>query len=959
LPEVAERRRKYAQQVIETKQPVQFEDERFGQTIDNRIHPVFDLDGNVNRLAIVGIDITERRQADEKLRRNEERLRNSLEAATDAIWDWNVTTSEMYFSPRWYEILGYQPYEIKPNSKEWVALAHPDDKDAALKTIYESIANGLPYEVEFRTQHANGQWIWCLVKGKVTEYDASGKPTRVSGTCSDITIRKQTEEALRESELKYRSLIENTSDVVFCVNEKGEYQFANQVFAATFGKTPDYFKGKNFWDIYPKEEADYRQATNIKVFETGVTQSIEVTVPLPDKTLYFIANANPIKNETGKVILNLTSAVDITERKKAEEKIRESETMLKNSQQLAKIGSFHYNAQTDQAYWSDELFVLYGLEPEKKMMSRSEARSFLHPDDVTLGDDMILKALETGDAVEVEYRIIRADGVVRNHFAITQITKDENNEMIAIDGTVQDITERKQAEEALRESEVQYRNLANSGMALIWTAGTDKLCNYFNEPWMRFTGRTLEQELGNGWTEGVHPEDLDRCVLTYSWAFDRRESFEMEYRLRHASGEYRWLRDMGTPNFDSHGDFIGYIGHCFDITERKHIEAELVRAKEKAETSEQFLKIKNEELVSRNTFIQTILENLPIGVALNEINRGEATYMNKKFQEIYGWSSDEITSVGSFFEKVYPDETYRKTLMEWIMSDIQSGDPTRMHWENITATHKDGSKRVINAVNIPLLEQNTMVSTVIDITALNNIQEDLIAAKEKAEESDRLKSAFLANMSHEIRTPMNSIMGFASLLPEEESIELMATYAKIIVRSSEQLVHIIDDIVLYSRLQTKLLSYTPTPFNVHNLLTDVKQSFCLPEFQKGVVLNIETTSDLPIWISSDYEKLCQVFTNLISNAFKYTFSGSITIGFEPLEKELRFFVRDTGLGIPPNEIEKIFDRFYRGSNVNKGVIGGTGLGLSIVKELMDLLGGKIWAESEENKGTTFFFTIPV
>jgi len=170
-------------------------------------------------------------------------------------------------------------------------------------------------------------------------------------------------------------------------------------------------------------------------------------------------------------------------------------------------------------------------------------------------------------------------------------------------------------------------------------------------------------------------------------------------------------------------------------------------------------------------------------------------------------------------------------------------------------------------------------------------------------------------------------------------------------------VHIIDDIVLYSRLQTKLLSFTPTPFNVHNLLTDVKQSFSLPEFQKGIELNIETTSEIPVWISSDYEKLRQVFTNLISNAFKYTFSGSITIGFKQKEKELEFFVRDTGLGIPPIEVEKIFERFYRGSNVNKGVIGGTGLGLSIVKELIELLDGKIWVESEENRGSTFFFTL--
>ena len=137
------------------------------------------------------------------------------------------------------------------------------------------------------------------------------------------------------------------------------------------------------------------------------------------------------------------------------------------------------------------------------------------------------------------------------------------------------IAERKKAEDALSEKEVQYRTLANTGMALIWTAGIDKLCNYFNEPWLNFTGRTLEQEIGNGWIEGVHPDDFERCLNIYVSAFDKREKFDMEYRLRHVSGEYRWISDLGTPRYNSNKEFIGYIGHCFDITERRRAEEEI------------------------------------------------------------------------------------------------------------------------------------------------------------------------------------------------------------------------------------------------------------------------------------------------------------------------------------------------------------------------------------------------
>jgi len=140
----------------------------------------------------------------------------------------------------------------------------------------------------------------------------------------------------------------------------------------------------------------------------------------------------------------------------------------------------------------------------------------------------------------------------------------------------------------LQEKEESYHTLADSGMALIWTSGTDKKCDYFNQPWLKFTGRTLEQELGDGWAEGVHPDDLAPCFRTYTEAFDRRESFSMDYRLRRHDGEFRWIQDEGTPRHDSRGNFLGYIGHCLDITERKRTEEQLnVQAEQLAQSNEE------------------------------------------------------------------------------------------------------------------------------------------------------------------------------------------------------------------------------------------------------------------------------------------------------------------------------------------------------------------------------------
>jgi diguanylate cyclase (GGDEF)-like protein/PAS domain S-box-containing protein len=148
---------------------------------------------------------------------------------------------------------------------------------------------------------------------------------------------------------------------------------------------------------------------------------------------------------------------------------------------------------------------------------------------------------------------------------------DAEGNVIGLFGISRDITESKQAIDALRESESRFRTLANSAPVLIWMSGLDKLCNWFNKVWLEFTGRSLEQELGNGWTEGVHLEDFQRCLDTYVTAFDARQEFVMEYRLRRHDGEYRWLTDHGTPRFDEQGIFLGYIGSCVDVTE-SHVE---------------------------------------------------------------------------------------------------------------------------------------------------------------------------------------------------------------------------------------------------------------------------------------------------------------------------------------------------------------------------------------------------
>jgi PAS domain S-box-containing protein len=258
--------------------------------------------------------------------------------------------------------------------------------------------------------------------------------------------------------------------------------------------------------------------------------------------------------------------------------LERSEKRLNSAQRMAMIGNWELNLLTNELYWSDEIYNIFEIEANKFEATYDAFIDAIHPDDRKMVDDAYNFSLKNNQTFEITHRLLMADGRVKyvKERCETRYTFD-GTPTISI-GTVQDITDLKIIELELREKEIQYSNIANSGLTLLWTSGIDKLCNYFNEPWLKFTGRTLEQEIGNGWTEGIHPDDIEKCLITYFSAFDKQEAFKMEYRLRHVSGDYRWILDMGTPNYSSNNEFIGYIGNCIDIYERKEIEVALLEA---------------------------------------------------------------------------------------------------------------------------------------------------------------------------------------------------------------------------------------------------------------------------------------------------------------------------------------------------------------------------------------------
>lgn len=353
---------------------------------------------------------------------------------------------------------------------------------------------------------------------------------------------------------------------------------------------------------------------------------------------------------------------------------------------------------------------------------------------------------------------------------------------------------------------------------------------------------------------------------------------------------------------------------------------------------------------------RSIVDHIPDAVIIH--SDGRILFANTVFMKLIGSDSfDEIRDM-KLSNFVHPD--YRENFYNEIARINETHLPGG-YYESRYISPRNGIIDV-EVIGIPITYMGELaIQTIVrDITERKSSEAELIKAKEKAEQSDRLKTAFLHNISHEIRTPMNAIVGFSALLNEPDlSAETQNSYLKIITDSSDQLLAIVNDIIEISNIEVGILKASYNEIDINNLLMLLYQQYTPRATEKGIELSLHTSlSGSKAIIETDSVKLNQILTNLLSNAFKFTRTGSISFGYRLEDGYLEFFVSDTGIGIQQDQFNKIFERFYQIESSATRAYEGTGLGLSISKAYIELLGGRIWLSSQPGKGSVFYFTLP-
>jgi two-component system, sensor histidine kinase and response regulator len=500
--------------------------------------------------------------------------------------------------------------------------------------------------------------------------------------------------------------------------------------------------------------------------------------------------------------------------------------------------------------------------------------------------------------------------------------------------------ERKHAEEELRKSRARFELAMRGSGDGLWDWDVESNQVYYSPSWKSALGYEDHeiQHSFDEWEKRLHPEDRARAMETIQAYFEgRAPTYRLEHRLRHKDGSYRWIVARGVALRDAHGKPYRMAGSHTDITEQRQAE-EAVRNSE--------------------ALYHSLVETLPLNVFRKDL-QGRFTFANQRFCRTVGKTVEELLGKTDFdlfpahlAEKYRQDD--RKVTEDGEVLDVveehRKPDGQKIYVHVLKTQVHDAHGHVVGTQGIFWDETDRVLA-----------QEAMQKGKEAAESANRAKSVFLANMSHEIRTPMNAIIGMTDLVLETGLSIEQREYLELVQKSAHSLLAVINDILDFSKVEAGRLELDSVTFSLRDHLGDTLNTLAPRAYQKGLELACHVPANVPDMLQGDPVRLGQIIVNLVGNALKFTEQGEVVVDVAldsrtEGDARLHFTVTDTGIGVPPDKLEFIFDPFAQADGSTTRRFGGTGLGLAIARRLVEAMDGRIWVESQLGKGSTFHFT---
>lgn len=773
---------------------------------------------------------------------------------------------------------------------------------------------------------------------------------------AEISESTQPEEDVLKSEEKFLILAENSPDVIVRFDRQNRHLYVNQVAADIYGYSQEEIKGKTHNELgSDPEKAKFWKEHNEKVFSTGKTETMEFDCILPQRKKYYfniLIIPEFVNDEVASVLTISRNVTDVKktestlketldnleemikkrteEIEKAYRSLKESEKCLAEAQKIAHLGSWNWNIVSNELYWSDEIYRIFGLSPQEFGATYDAFLSYVHPEDRDCVNNAVKGALE-GKPYSIDHRIILKGGEERIVHEQGEVIFENGNVPVRMAGIVQDITERKKIEKALGMANAYNRSLIEVSLDPLVTIGPDGKITDVNRATEIVTGYFRSELIGTDFSD--YFTEPEKAKEGYQYVFQKGLVRDYQLEIRHKHGHITPVLYNASIYRDENGRVTGVFAAARDITELK-------------KTEEKIKALANAVESSNDAIITGTLD-------------GTITSWNKGAEQIYGYLAEEV--MGKNVSILEPDNL--KGEIKQLFDKIKQGKKVKRY--ETLRLKKDGIAVNVSVTLSPIFDVsgNPVAFSGIarDITE-KKITENLLHEKQMAEFANRTKSEFLANMSHELRTPLNSIIGFSDMLYEQAYGELNQKQLRAISNISnngKHLLNLINGILDLSKIEANKMELDYKEFELASSL-DLIRNILSPIADKKNI-EIETGVDSSISkICADEDRFIRIMFNLVDNAIKFSFENSLVkIGARKKGELVEITVEDTGIGIKTEDQNKLFKPFSQVNSFSSKKFQGTGLGLSLVKQIVNLHGGYVWFKSEQGKGSTFAFAIPI